>query len=102
VGYLVSLSPDSVPALVAAFQDGKLTPATRDAAGAVIACRIFNEQGRNSNLNWRGFMLSRWWANQALAQVQDLNNYTILDKDYPAQVQTPLGKIYDCSSTTMN
>jgi hypothetical protein len=102
VGYLASLSPDSVPALVAAHQEEKLTAVTRDAAGAALACQTYFEQSRNTDLNWRGFILSRWWADQAMRQVQDMKNYTILDADYPVQVETPMGKMFDCSSTGIN
>jgi hypothetical protein len=105
VAYLASLSPDSVPALVAALQDGNLVPETRNAVGAALACRIYNERNLNSDRNWRGFTLSRWSADRALGQtdvIAILDNYGILDSDYPLQVQTPMGKIYDCSGNWMD
>jgi hypothetical protein len=102
VGYLASLSTDSTPALVTAHQEETLTTVTRDAVGAALACQTYFEQGRNTDRNWRGFMLSRWWADQAMGQVQDMKNYTIMDADYPVLVETPLGKRYDCSSSGMN
>jgi len=105
VGYLASLSPDSVPALVNALQDGSLVPGTRNAVGAALACRIYTERSSNVDTNWRGFTLSRWWADRAMGKSDVkmiLNNYGILDDDYPVQVQTPLGEKYDCSSYGMD
>jgi len=101
VAYLASLSSDSVPALVESLQDGSLTPGTRDAVGAALACRLNAESGGNADTDWRGFTLSRWWANQAMggAQVQEiLKNYEILDDNWPVQMQTPMGEKYDCST----
>ena len=105
VGYLASLSPDSVPALVEALLDGSLVPGTRNAVGAALACRIYNERSSNVDTNWRGFTLSRGWSERAFGQTDVkaiLNNYGILDDDYPVQVQTPLGEQYDCSSYGMD
>ena len=101
VATLASLSSDSVPALVESLQDGSLTPGTRDAVGAALACRLNAESGGNADTDWRGFTLSRWWANQAMggAQVQEiLKNYEILDDNWPVQMQTPMGEKYDCST----
>ncbi len=105
VAYLASLSPDSVPAQVDALQDGTLTPATRNAVGASLACRVYAERSQNHDKNWRGFTLSRWWADQSMGQAdvkEILNNYGILDNDYPVQVQTPLGDKFDCWGTGMD
>ena len=101
VATLASLSSDSIPALVESLQDGSLTPGTRDAVGAALACRLNAESGGNADTDWRGFTLSRWWANQAMggAQVQEiLKNYEILDDNWPVQMQTPMGEKYDCST----
>jgi uncharacterized membrane protein len=97
VAYLASLSSDSVPALVDALQDGRLTPGTRDAAGAALACHIYYNYSQKPDMDWRGFTLSRWWADQAIAQSQ--GSYSIDDVNSPVQVETPLGEKYDCSST---
>ena len=99
VAYLASLSSDSVPALVDSLLDGSLTPATRNLVGATLVCRVNAGRGLNPDANWRSFTLSRWWADQAMGQkqVQEiLDNYGILDDDYPVQVQTPMGEQYDC------
>jgi len=105
VAYLASLSSDSVPALVNALQDGSLVPATRNAVGAALACRVYAERSRNPDRNWRGFTLSRWQADRSLQQsdVQGiLSNYGILEDNSPRQVQTPMGEIYDCYGSGMN
>jgi hypothetical protein len=105
VGYLASLSPDSVPSLVNALQDGSLSPGRRDAVGAALACRVYYEQSLDPDSSWRAFTLSRWWGDQSRGQAQIreiLNNYTILDENVPVQVQTPQGEIFDCSSSGMD
>jgi len=105
VAYLASLSSDSVPPLVESLLDGRLTPGTRDMVGAALVCRVNADLNRDPDTNWRSFTLSRMWADQALGQpqVQEiLNNYGILDDDYPVQVQTPLGEKYDCWTDYMN
>ena len=104
VSYLASLSSDSVPGLVDALLDGSLTPATRNAVGAALVC---HEQlaSRNVDKNWRSFTLSAWWADRSMQQAKVksiLNNYGILQEDYPLQVQTPLDEKYDCTFTGMD
>jgi len=99
VAYLASLSSDSVPALVAAYQDQTLPENTRDAVGAALVCHEHDSSG-SGDQNWRIYTLSGGRADQALRQVQSrLDAYQILEIDWPVQVQTPLGKKYDCSST---
>jgi hypothetical protein len=105
VAYLASLSPDSVPALVNALQDGSLAPGTRDAVGAALACRAHNDGSRNAATDWRSFTISNWSADQAvkLSGVrQILNRYRILDENWPVQVQTPLDGRFDCSPTGLD
>ncbi|MCX6039201.1 MAG: DUF4173 domain-containing protein [Chloroflexi bacterium] len=105
VATLASLSSDSVPALVDALQDGSLTPGTRDAVGAALACRVNAERSWDPDTDWRSFTLSRGWAGQAMGQTQVqeiLKNYGVLDDNWPVQVQTPMGEKYDCSTDGMN
>jgi hypothetical protein len=93
VAYLASLSADSVPALVAAYQDQTLPGYTRDAVGAALVCREQVSSG-SGDQNWRSFTLSGWQADQALWQVQSrLDKYEISDTDLPVKVLTP-GSIY--------
>ena len=105
VAYLASLSSDSVPAQVSSFLDGSFTPATRDKVGAALVCRQYAARSQKPDGSWRAFTLSRWQADQAMqkAEVQAiLNNYGILDEDWPLQVVTPLGEKVDCSETYSN
>lgn len=101
VTYLASLSTDSVPALVGAFQDGSLPSGRRDAVGAALACHGYiNSRVRDSN--WRSFMLSRWQADQAIRQVQSqLDKYRVLDNEVPVKVLSPGNKTYDCFGSGM-
>jgi hypothetical protein len=96
VAYLASLSSDSLPALVAAYQDQTLAAYTRDAVGAALVC---HEQVASSSgvQNWRSFTLSAWQANKALQQVQSrLDAYQIVDGDLPVKVLTPGSIYYEC------
>jgi hypothetical protein len=101
VAYLASLSADSVPALVADFQDQSLPGVTRDAVGAALVCREhINSGGRDQN--WRSFTLSGGRADQALRQVQSrLDAYQILESDGPVKVLIPGGVTYKCYQTGM-
>ncbi len=102
VATLASLSSDSVPALVDALQDGSLTPGTRDAVGAALACHLNAERSLDPDTNWRSFTLSGWWEDQALRQVQSqLEAYQILDSDWPVKVLTPGSISYECSQDGM-
>jgi hypothetical protein len=97
VAYLASLSTDAVPALVTALQDESLPAGTRDMAGAALACRANAAAGISMDDNWRSFTFSRLWADAALKQVQEmLDNYNLLDENWPVQVETPAGETYDC------
>jgi len=96
VSYLASLSPDSVPALAAAYQDHTLPGYTRDAVGAALVChgQVFSGNG---DQNWRSFTLSGWQADQALRQVQSrLDSYQITDTDWPVKILTPGSIYYEC------
>jgi hypothetical protein len=96
VAYLASLSPDSVPALVAAYQAQTLPQVARDAAGAALVCHEQASSG-SGDQNWRSFTLSRWWADQALRQVQSrLDTYQLLQGDGALKVLTPGSSTYNC------
>jgi hypothetical protein len=103
VGYLASLSSDSVPTLVAALQDEKLPAGRRDMIGAALACRVYEYGDLPADENWRSFTFSRLWADRALKEVQGiLDNYDVLDETWPAQVNTPQGEAYFCYSAGMD
>jgi hypothetical protein len=96
VAYLVWLSPDSVPALVAAYQDQTLPGSTRDAVGAALVCRKQVSSGSRDQ-DWRSFTLSGWQADQALRLVQSsLDAYQVQQDDWDVKVLTPGGNTYDC------
>jgi hypothetical protein len=96
VVYLASLSTDSVPALVAEFQDQSLPGLTRDAVGAVLFCREQDKSGGGDD-NWRSFTLSRWQADQALKQIQTrLDKYQVLEPEWPVKILTPGSVYYQC------
>jgi hypothetical protein len=59
VAYLASLSMNSVPALVEAFQSPSLPYGTQEAAGATLACRTYATSDR-LNADWRSFTLTRF------------------------------------------
>jgi hypothetical protein len=96
VAYLVWLSPDSVPALVAAYQNQTLPGSTRDAVGAALVCRKQVSSGSRDQ-DWRSFTLSGWQADQALRLVQSsLDAYQVQQDDWDVKVLTPGGNTYDC------
>ena len=96
VAYLASLSPDSVPALVAAYQDQTLPGNTRDAVGAALVCHEQVSSG-SQDKNWRSFTLSGWQADQALRLVQSsLDAYQVQRDDWEVKVLTPGSNSFDC------
>ncbi len=101
VATLVSLSPDSVPALVAAYQDQTLPPATHDAVGAVLACRR-QISAAGQDMNWRSFTLSGWQADRTLNLVQsNLDSYQDQQADGELKVLSPGGSTYNCYQAGM-
>jgi len=99
VAYLASLSSDAVPALVADFRDAKLPGMTRDAVGAVLVCRQHTYSGRTGT-DWQGFTLSRWRADQAMAQVKArLDQYRVDEAGWPTKVYTPGSVMYECEGS---
>ncbi|MFH2103564.1 MAG: DUF4173 domain-containing protein [Chloroflexota bacterium] len=102
VAYLATLSTDSVPALVDAFQSPDLPDYTRDAVGAALVCRVETNYSRRDD-DWRAFTFSHWSAGRAMEQVAaDLAGYQVLDDDYPVQVLTPGSIYYECSGGWMD
>ncbi len=98
VGYLASLSDDSVPMLVSLYQSDALPSGTRDAVGAALAC--ISAQADGGETNWRSFHFSSYWSQKALDGIEDdLNNYKVEDDYWPNHVITPEGESYDCWSS---
>ena len=100
VAYLASLSTDSVPALVQAFQSDSLPAGTRAAAGAVLACRKYTSP-QQPDTDWRAFTLTGFWSESALQKVQPgLKGYLLQTDVTPVTVTSPAGKKFNCQSTT--
>lgn len=96
VPYLVSLTTDSVPALVDAFQSPSTPMATRDALGAALFCRLHRNIDSNPT-DWRAFTLSRWWADIAIRRLRgELGGYRVIDETWPTRITTPAGANYVC------
>lgn len=101
VAYLASLSSDSIPPLVERFTDTSLPGYTRDAAGAALACHQQISSPRQDP-DWRSFSLSEWRAAQAFSRVQaQLDEYQVLDSDWPVKLLTPGNIYYECYQNTM-
>jgi hypothetical protein len=100
VGYLASLSSDSVPALVDLYHSPELDKTTRDRVGAALACIQFQAQSAKApDTAWQAFNLSDYWANQAIQTTfDDLKNYSISEINYERKTITPLGGEYNCYS----
>jgi len=96
VAYLATLSDDAIPALVDAFQSDDLPGPTRQAAGAALVCLQVGAAARVGE-DWQAFHLSHRKADQELASVQrQLEEYDVMDEDWPVQVLTPGNVLYDC------
>jgi hypothetical protein len=99
VAYLSSLTPDSVPDLVAEFRNNSIPASTRDAVGVALVCRCLESNGRGND-NWLSFTLSNWWASRALERVQSqLDQFKAVYKDGSSSILTPAGVQYDCYQT---
>ncbi len=99
VAYLASLSTDSVPALVQAFQSDSLPAGTRAAAGAVLACRKYTSP-QQPDSDWRAFTLTGFWSESALQTVQPgPKGYLLQTDDAPVTVTSPAGKKFNCQSS---
>jgi len=99
VAYLASLSLDSIPDMVAEFQNSSIPASTRDAVGVALVCRELDSNG-GGDANWRSFTLSNWWASRALDQVQSqLDQFKAVHQDEPSSILTPAGTQYDCYQT---
>jgi hypothetical protein len=96
VPYLVSLSTDTVPALAEIFRSPSYSSSTRQAVGAILACREQLAGARRSG-DWRSFTLSQWQAENALRDLQGpLAEYHFLNEKWPPSVLTPDGVSQDC------
>ena len=98
VAYLASLSTDSVPTLVQAYQSTSLPAGTREAVGAVLACRRFTNPDQ-TDADWRSFTLTRFQARQALNLVEkNLMQYKLQINVSPVTVTSPAGRKFNCEN----
>jgi hypothetical protein len=96
VAYLASLSPDSVPALTAAYEFKVLPGLTRDAVGAILVCRL-HSVSQPSPGDWRSFNLSAWWADRAVAGLRNrLDLYLVRQDQGVLKILTPGSIYYEC------
>ena len=90
VAYLASLSTDSLPALVQAYQSPDLPAGTREAVGAALVCRTYEYSGR-TRTDWRSFTLTQFLGDSALKPIQaSLKQYKLIEDDRPISVTSPL------------
>ncbi len=96
VAYLATLSPDSVPALAAAFESPDLPGLTRDEVGAVLVCRLHSVSQPTSG-DWRSFNLSAWGAVQDMARLRNLlQSYRVTQDQGTVKILTPAKVYYEC------
>jgi hypothetical protein len=96
VPYLASLSSDSVPTLVQAFQSSALPAVTREAAAAALVCQAYAAPKR-PEAGWRSFTLTRYWAQAALIPLQSrLDKFKLQVGNEPASVTSPAGNKFPC------
>lgn len=102
VPYLVSLSTDSVPALVEAYQRPATPAAVRDEIGAALFCRL-QRNTEPAQLGWRSFTFSRSWADTSFQRIAGrLSGYRVIDESWPMQITTPAGATHQCYSSGMD
>jgi hypothetical protein len=101
--YFLTLSDDAVPALVQAYQSGSLPDDIENRLAGSLACIRNARKPGDEKLPWQGFHLSSFFADQALARIdQDLNEYKIQEKDWPPVVVDSQGNEVPCFSNYMD
>jgi hypothetical protein len=81
---------------VQAYASTSLPAGTREAAGAVLACRSFTNPDR-ADTDWRAFTLTQFWSDLALKTVQPgLKRYQLQKDASPVTVTSPTGKKFNC------
>lgn len=102
VPHLSSLSDDAIPLLANEFLYGKMPTSARQGVGAILACyRYYAIFPHITTHDWRSFNWSSWQAKRSLEIVRPyLAGYVIRYNQWPVQVRTPNGDIYECESHT--
>jgi hypothetical protein len=95
--YFVNLSDDAIPPLVKAFHSKSMPVSVKEKIGAALVCKLYERKQDQREVPWQAFHFSRWNAETALKQVnKELETYEVLDKDWPAKVETPGGEEFPC------
>ena len=98
---IVSLSTDSVPALVDEFLTPSLPTSTHEAIGVILVCRL-NSDGRvnEQTTDWRSFNYSKSAEEEALRKVRPyLADYKININSWPNRVYAPgVPEYYECQN----
>jgi hypothetical protein len=95
--YFVDLSDDAIPPMVNAFHSKSIPASVSEKVGAALACKLYERKETESEIPWQSFHFSRWNADTALKQVsKELETYEVIDKDWPAMVETPGGEEFPC------
>lgn len=95
--YFVDLSDDAIPPLVNAFHSKSVPASVKEKVGAALACKLYERKQLAHTVPWQGFHFSRWNADNAFSQVQkELDEYKVIDADWPVQVETPGGEEFPC------
>ncbi len=100
VPHLSSLSDDAIPPLANEFLYGKMPTSARQGVGAILACySYYADSPHITTHDWRSFNWSSWQAKRSLEIVRPhLAGYVIRYNQWPVQVRTPNGDIYECGS----
>jgi len=81
---------------VDAFTNESLPDNIREKVGAALVCKRYDRRGDN-DLPWQSFHLSRVLADSAFEKVgKQLDEYSIIDTDWPVQLETPTGDEFSC------
>ncbi len=93
---ITSLSTDSVPPLVDAYLNPKLSRSLHEQIGVILFCRANAYVPPKAPVgDWRSFNLSKWKAEQAMAKALPyLQGYSITRDRYPMRVRTPYSQGY--------
>ncbi|MCQ3937460.1 MAG: hypothetical protein DPW18_10495 [Chloroflexi bacterium] len=96
--YFIQLSDDAIPPLVAALQTPTLPDSVHQKVAAALACIRYQRGSGNRDDSWQSFHFARLNADNALASVKDvIDEYEIVDSEWPLQAVAPSGKEYPCS-----
>lgn len=96
--YFLDLSDDSIPELVAAYENPSLPDSVHEKIGASLACLRHERELYQSEPAWQSFHLATFNADKSLATIAtDLDKFEVDDSDYPVLVTAPDGEEFSCS-----